>query len=286
MAKIKNKKLEIIISYILLFIGCVIEAFCVDNFLLYNDILDGGITGVSMIIINFIPISLSLVVFILNLPFVYLGYKSLGYEFLCKMLFSSFIFSVFLEIFKFFPPITTDILLACVFGGFMIGVGLGLTINFGGSTDGLDSLAVVINRKYDISVGKITLIFNACIFLISGFIFGFDKAFYAIIRYFITFKTIDYISDIMQNTKAVMIITNDGDKVSKEIYKLLGRTTTKLEGHGLVSGKKDVLYCVISRIELYQLKKLIENEFDNTFVTVSNIENIYGNFVKSKTLDI
>ena len=284
MARFKNKKIDMLFSYVMIFIGVILIAFGVSNFLAKNNVLDGGVTGVGMIITNFIPVPLAIVTFIINIPFMYLGYKNLGLHFLFKMFFSIFVFSIFLTLFNGIEPLTNDLLLSVVFGGVIIGVGVGLTINFGGCNDGLDCASIVINRKTDISVGKVTLFFNCIIFMISGFLFGFDKCFYAILRYFVTFKAIDFVSDIMQNAKAVLIVTDDGKEISNDIYKYLGRTVTRIQGRGLLSGDKDVLYCVISRLEIYQLKKLIDDKYSNTFITIINVENIYGEFVKSKTL--
>lgn len=136
-------------------------------------------------------------------------------------------------------------------------------------------------KKTSLSVGQIVLIFNLFIFTIAGFIFGFDRAMYSLLTYFITYRVIDFVSEGLEQTKAALIITENGSDLSSEIYKRLGRTTTTIRGKGLISGKKEVLYCVLTRIEVYELKHIV-NEMDNSaFITILEVSDIIGNHIKS-----
>ena len=161
--------------------GIVLAALSLESFLVPNLILDGGVTGVSMILSQLTPLPLSLFILVLNIPFVYIGYKNLGKRFLVKALYSMTMFSIVLSLFHHIPEFTEDILLATVFGGLFLGLGVGLVIRFGGCLDGTESVAMVLSRKTSLSVGQVVLIFNLFIYALAGFIFGFDRALYSLL---------------------------------------------------------------------------------------------------------
>jgi len=278
---IKNRTAKNIITVIMLTIGAVIAAVALECFLIPNTILDGGITGISIILYKLFHIPLGILVLLLNIPFIFIGYKNLGKNFLFRTIYTMVCFSLVLSYFEMFPSFTEEILLATVFGGALLGLGVGIIIYFGGCVDGTESVAIVISKKTNLSVGQIVLIFNLLIYTAAGFIFGFDRAMYSLLTYIITFKVIDFVSEGLEQAKAVLIITDKGTKLSKEIYKKLGRTTTTIKGKGLISGEKEVLYCVLTRIEIYELKHLIENMDSSAFVTVLDVSDIIGNHIKS-----
>lgn len=279
--RVKNNTVQIILNLIIISIGCMIAALAIECFLIPNTILDGGITGISIIIHKVFKIPLSLLVIILNVPFVYIGYKNLGKHFVIRTVYSMIVFSVFLDYFKNIQSFTNEMLLATVFGGGLLGIGVGLVIRFGGCVDGTESVAIVISKKFNFSVGQIVLIFNLIVFTIAGFIFGFDRAMYSLLTYIITFKVIDFVAEGIDEAKAAMIITDKGTKLSDEIYNRLGRTTTTLRGKGLISGEKAVLYCVLTRMELFELKRIVEEMDESAFVTINDISDIIGNHIKS-----
>lgn len=281
MSKIKNKLTKDILSLVMLTIGTIIAAAALECFLIPNTILDGGITGISIIIYKLFKIPLSFLILVLNIPFVYIGYKHLGKHFLFRTVYSMLCFSLFLSFFSMIPAFTEEILLATVFGGGLLGLGVGLVIHFGGCVDGTESVAIVISKKTSLSVGQIVLIFNLVIYATAGFIFGFDRAMYSLLTYVITFRIIDFVSEGLEQAKAALIITEKGTSLSKEIYQRLGRTTTTLRGKGLISGDKEVLYCVLTRIEIYELKNLVEEMDESAFVTVLDVSDIIGNHIKS-----
>lgn len=279
--RVKNNTVQIILNLIIISIGCMIAALAIECFLIPNTILDGGITGISIIIHKVFKIPLSLLVIILNVPFVYIGYKNLGKHFVIRTVYSMIVFSVFLDYFKNIQSFTNEMLLATVFGGGLLGIGVGLVIRFGGCVDGTESVAIVMSKKFNFSVGQIVLIFNLIVFTIAGFIFGFDRAMYSLLTYIITFKVIDFVAEGIDEAKAAMIITDKGTKLSDEIYNRLGRTTTTLRGKGLISGEKAVLYCVLTRMELFELKRIVEEMDESAFVTINDISDIIGNHIKS-----
>ena len=281
MSRIKDRTTRDVVSFVLLMIGTIISAFALECCLIPNIILDGGVTGISIIIYKLFNLPVSLLVLILNIPFVYIGYKNLGKNFLYRTIFSMICFSLFLSVFEDFAPLVDDKLLATVFGGALYGVGVGIAIKFGGCVDGTESVAIVISKKTSFSVGQIVLIFNLVIFTIAGFIFGINRALYSLLTYFITSKVVDLVSTGLEQAKAALIITDKSNDLSREIYKRLGRTTTTIKGKGLISGEKEVLYCVLTRIEVYELKHIVEEMDESAFVSITDVSEIIGNHIKS-----
>ena len=281
MSRIKDRTTRDAVSFVLLMIGTIISAFALECSLIPNIILDGGVTGISIIIYKLFNLPVSLLVLILNIPFVYIGYKNLGKNFLYRTIFSMICFSLFLSVFDDFAPLVDDKLLATVFGGALYGLGVGIVIKFGGCVDGTESVAIVISKKTSFSVGQIVLIFNLVIFTIAGFIFGINRALYSLLTYFITSKVVDLVSTGLEQAKAALIITDKSNDLSREIYKRLGRTTTTIKGKGLISGEKEVLYCVLTRIEVYELKHIVEEMDESAFVSITDVSEIIGNHIKS-----
>ena len=280
-ALVKNKFIKNIFSFIIMTSGAVLAACALETFLIPNTILDGGVTGLSIIINKLSGFSLSLLVLFLNIPFVYVGFKNLGKTFLFRAVYCMVLFSISLEFFKYLNPFTEDMLLATVYGGSLLGIGVGLVIRFGGCIDGTESVAIVISKKTNFSVGQIVMCYNMILYSVAGFIFGWDRALYSLLTYFITFKVIDFISEGLEQAKAAMIITSKGTHLSNEIYKRLGRTTTTIKGKGLISGEKEVLYCVITRVEIFELKRLVEEMDESAFITILEVSDIIGNHIKS-----
>lgn len=265
----------------MLTVGAIIAAYALESLLIPNTILDGGVTGISIIISKLFKIPVSILVLLLNIPFVYVGYKNLGRGFLIRAVYSMVLFSIFLSIFQYFIPITEQMLLATVFGGSLLGIGVGLVIHFGGCIDGTESVALVISKKTTLSVGQVVLIFNLVIYGVAGFIFGLDRAMYSLLTYFITFRVIDFISEGFEQAKAALIITEKGTDMAKEIYKRLGRTVTTIRGKGLISGEKEVLYCVLTRLEIYELRHIADEMDESAFITILDVSDIIGQHIKS-----
>lgn len=281
MKKIKNKSLRYLMEYIMLTLGSIVAAFALEQFLIPNTILDGGITGISIIVYKLTNIPLGILVVLLNLPFIYIGYRNLGKRFLIRTIYAMLCFSLFLSFFELLSPFTEEILLATVFGGAILGLGVGLIIKSGGCNDGTESVAIVISKKTNLSVGQVVLGFNMIIYLVAGFIFGFDRAMYSLLTYIITYKVIDFVSAGLEQAKAAMIITDKGTTLSEEIYKKLGRTTTKIKAKGLISGEKEVMYCVLTRVEVFELRHIVEDMDESAFVTITDVSDIIGDHIKS-----
>lgn len=280
---VKSKEhMKEIFSYVTLVAGAMIAAFSIEEFLVPCTILDGGIVGISIMINNLSKIPLGILTLVLNIPFLIVGMRKLGAKFIVKSAVAMVTFSGFLEIFAPLTNMTQEYLLAVCFGGVFLGLGVGLVIRSGGCLDGTETVAIFLNRRFNLPVGQTVLLINIIIYTIAGFLFGFDRAMYSLLTYFITSKVIDFVETGVEQAKAAMIITNEGRRIADEIYKKMGRTVTILEGEGLISGKKVILYCVLNRLEIYQLKQLIEEIDAQAFITISDVSEIIGNHIKKK----
>ncbi len=284
MNKFKQKNSQILISFLMLTVGSILAAYALETFLIPNTILDGGVTGISIIISKLTEIPISFLVLMLNIPFIFLGYKNMGIGFLIRSIYSMILFSLSLSYFENLGEVTNQILLATVYGGALLGIGVGLVIHFGGCVDGTESVALIISKKTSFSVGQVVLVFNLIIYLIAGTIFGIDRALYSLLTYFITFKVIDFVSEGLEQAKAALIVTDKGTDMADEIFKRLGRTVTKIKGKGLISGEKEVLYCVLTRIEVYELKKICHEMDQSSFVTILEVSEIIGDHIKNNKL--
>lgn len=268
-------------EYLLIFLGAAMAAFALEAILVPNSILDGGVTGISIILNLLFQWKLSLCIFLINIPFLYIGFKNLGWKFLIKAIYSILVFSILLELFHSVHHVTDNILLATIYGSVLLGVGVGLVIRFGGCLDGTESLGIVISKNTNFSVGQFVLFCNIIIFSVAGFFFGIDRSLYSLLAYFITSKVVDEISEGFEKAKAAMIITDDGEKMAEHIYKTIGRTVTLIKGNGLISGEKAILYCVLTRIEIPELRRIVKEEDQSAFITITDVSEIIGAHIKS-----
>lgn len=272
---------EHLFPVIMIIVGAACAAFSIECFLIPNTILDGGVTGVSMMINYLTGIRLSILVIVINIPFFFVGCKALGKRFLLRAVIAMAAFSGFLEVCKLIPTVTSSELLAVVFGGVLLGVGVGTVLRHGGCLDGTEIAAMLLSKNVSASTGQIIFMINIFIYITAGILFGWDRAMLSLLTYFITFK------EGMEQAKAAMIITDHAADIADTIYQQLGRTCTFISAEGLVSGStKTVLYCVITRVEVNQLKRIISEADVSAFVTISEVSEIIGNHVKSSSAAI
>lgn len=275
---------EHLFPVLMILLGSACAAFSVECFLLHNTILDGGVTGASMIIGKLTGIPLSILIVVINIPFFFVGYKALGKRFLFRGLLAILLFSSLLEVFSGIGYATESKLLAVVFGGVLLGIGVGTVLRFGGCLDGTEIAAMLLSKKVSVSTGGIIFIINIIIYSVAGFCFSWQSAMFSLLTYFITFKIIDLVEVGLEQAKAAMIITDNADELADSIYRRLGRTCTFISAEGLVSGsKKTVLYCVITRVEVSELKRIISESDVSAFVTISEVSEILGNHIKKSS---
>ena len=272
---------RIAISLAFLTAGAILAAFAVEEFLEPNALFDGGVTGVSMMLAHFTPLPLGAYVVLVNLPFVIVAWRQLGKRFVVKFVYSIVVFSLFTMVFAPLQEATEDVFLATLYGGLALGAGVGLVMRGGGCLDGTEIVAILANRKAGVSVGSVILGINVVIFAVAGILFGLDRGMYSLAMYFVTSRVIDFVEMGPSETKAVLMMCDDGHELAQRIYEDLGRTVTFLRGRGLVSdAEKDVLYCVVTRAELYELKEIIA-ECGGAFSTISEVSEIVGEHIKT-----
>lgn len=281
--KVKTKK--ILMRFVFITIGALIMALGLEFVLIPNNLIDGGVTGIAMMISHLTGMSLGIFLFLLNLPFLYLGYKQIGRSFAIYVAYGIGVLSLATALLPHNYAITQDTLLATVVGGVMLGIGVGIAIRSGGCLDGSETLAILFNKKVPFSVGQIILFMNLFILGTAGFIFGFDRAMYSLIAYFIAFKTIDLVSEGFNQTKSIWIISDKSEIIGEKIMHRLGRGVTYLNGRGGYSkDEKDVVFCVINRLEESKLKTIVEEVDPGAFLAFSNMTEIQGGSFKKKDI--
>ncbi|WP_429843116.1 YitT family protein [Brevibacillus sp. FIR094] len=266
-------------------IGASLFSVALEIFLVPNNIIDGGIVGISIISSHLSGLPLGVFLFVLNLPFLIIGYKQIGKTFALSTLFGVTIMSIGTTLLHPVPGLTDDPLLAAVFGGILLGIGVGLVLRYGGSLDGTEIVAVLLNKKSPFSVGEIVMFMNLFILSSAGFVFGWDRAMYSLIAYYIAFKMIDLTIEGFQESKAVWIISDNHKDLGDAIVARLGRGVTYLNGEGGYTGDdKKVIFCIITRLEEAKLKLIVEEVDENAFLAVGNIHDVRGGQFKKNAI--
>ncbi|GAA0076980.1 YitT family protein [Clostridium sp. CTA-5] len=254
-------------------LGALLASIGLEIFLIPNNIIDGGMTGISIMASYLTKAELGIFIFLFNLPFVIIGYKQIGKTFALSTIFSVICLSVCVTLFHSVPSITQDTLLATIFGGIIMGVGIGLIIRNGGSLDGTEIIAIILDKKSAFSIGEIVMFFNLFILGSSAFIFGWDRAMYSLIAYFIAFKTIDITVQGLDESKAVIVVSEKSKDISEAIMARLGRGVTFFDGKGAYSGNKtNVIYVVLSRLEIAKLKNIVHGFDEDALITITSVE--------------
>ncbi|MEK3805868.1 YitT family protein [Metabacillus sp. SLBN-84] len=281
----KLPKAEIGKRMVLICSGAVLMAVGLEIFLVPNRIIDGGIVGISIILSHLTNLKLSLFLFFLNVPFLFIGYNQIGKTFALSTLFGVVVLSFATALLHPVPVLTEDLLLASVFGGIILGIGVGLVIRYGGSLDGTEILAILFNKQSPFSVGELIMFFNLFILGSAGFVFGWDRAMYSLIAYFIAYKTIDVVVQGLDESKSAWIISENPDEVGQAILARLGRGVTYLNGEGAYTGEgKKVIFCVITRLEEAKLKLIVEELDPSAFLAVANITEVRGGRFKKRSI--
>lgn len=278
-------KTQFIQRALFLTLGSALFSVGLEIFLVPNKIIDGGIVGISIIVSHLTNMPLGLFLLLLNIPFFYLGYKQIGKTFAISTLFAVVVMSAGTWLLHPVKPLTDDPLLAAVFGGIILGVGVGMVIRFGGSLDGTEIVAILVTKKSPFSVGEIVMFFNVFILASAGFVFGWDRAMYSLIAYFIAYKMIDVIIEGFDESKSVWIISEKHDALGQAIIQRLGRGVTYLHGEGaFTGGEKRVIFCVITRLEEAKMKTIVEEIDPSAFLAVGNIHDVKGGRFKKKDI--
>ncbi|SDO10287.1 Uncharacterized membrane-anchored protein YitT, contains DUF161 and DUF2179 domains [Paenibacillus sp. yr247] len=270
---------------VFLFLGAALMSVGLEIFLVPNKIIDGGITGISIILSYLTHVQVGIFLTLLNMPFLFIGYKMIGKTFALSTLFAILIMSIGTALLHPVPELTNDPLLAAVFGGIILGIGVGMVIRFGGSLDGTEIIAILVSKKIPFSVGEIVMFFNLFILGSAGFVYSWDRAMYSLIAYFIAYKMIDVTIEGFDESKSVWIISDHFKQIGEAILDRLGRGVTYLEGEGGFSGdNKKVIFCVITRLEEAKLKSIVDELDPSAFLAVGNIHDVKGGRFKKRDI--
>ena len=266
-------------------IGAFIAAFAIESFLVPNKIIDGGVVGISIMMNYKTHLPLGLYIFVLNLPFIFLALQKMGKLFVLSTFYAVAMLSVGVSM---IPVWTggrhvTDPFLACIFGGVILGLGVGLILRNNGSLDGTEIVAIRIAKKWGFSVGEIVMFFNLFIFTAAGVVFeNWQSAMYSIIAYFITYRVIDIVIDGLNESKSIRIITDLSQEIGSAIMEQFDVSVTYIDATGGFSGqKKRMIYCIISRLEIMKLKALVKTIDASAFIAVENVHEVDGVRIKS-----
>ncbi len=271
-----------ITSVVSLALGLLLAAVGLESFLLPNRFIDGGITGISMLISAQTGWSLSIMLAVFNLPFVALGYRQLGKTFAIKSALAILGLAIILAVLH-FPIATQDKLLGAVFGGFFLGAGVGLAIRSGAVLDGTEILALLASVKTFATVGEIVLVLNAVIFSIAAFFFGLEPALYSMLTYFTASKTIDYLLHGIEAYQGVLIFTQSPTEIRQAILTELGRGVTSLKGKGgYTESDTEVLLCIVTRLETTRLQTLIQTKDASAFIVTLPVLDAQGGTLKRR----
>ncbi|MBP1991106.1 YitT family protein [Paenibacillus eucommiae] len=281
----KLSKADIFKRFIFITLGSIMMGVALEIFLVPNNIIDGGITGISIMLSELTPLPLGVFIFILNIPFLYIGYKQIGKTFAISTLYGIILLSLTTVYLHHSVPFTNETILAVLFGGLILGLGVGLVIRYGGSLDGTEIVAILLSKRTRMPVGQLIMIINFFIFIFAGFVFGWDSAMYSIFTYYIASKVMDIVVEGLDESKSVTVISKDYEEISEAIANRLGRPTTYIYAkQGRTKEDTQMIYCVVTRLELAKLKTIIQEIDRNAFISISNVADVLGGSMTKKSI--
>ncbi|MES2837928.1 MAG: YitT family protein [Bacteroidota bacterium] len=276
-------------SYLFIAIGVISAAFALESFLLPAKFIDGGVTGISLLISELSGWQLPILIVLLNIPFIILGLKQVGKDFAFKTSIGVIALALVVT-FWHFPIITSDKLLVAVFGGFFLGIGIGLAVRGGGVLDGTEVLALFVGKKLGITIGDVILAINILIFSCAAALLSIETALYSMLTYISASKTVDFIIEGIEEYTGVSIISTRPDEIRKMIINDLGRGVTIYLGkrgfnrHGENLQELDIVYTVVTRLELTRLNNEIALIDPNAFIIMNSVKDAKGGMIKKRPL--
>ena len=280
-----NKYVREAINTALIILGIFSAGFGLKGFLLSSRFIDGGVTGVSMLLSDALGLHLSILILIINLPFIAVGYRQVGRGFAFKSALAIAGLAVCLALFK-FPDVTHDKLLTAVFGGFFIGAGIGLAIRGGAVLDGTEIAALLVSKSSNLlKVGDVILLLNIFIFSAAAFLLGIEAALYSILTYIAASKTIDFLIHGIEEYTAITIISDRSQQIREAIIRVLGRGVTVYKGRrGWTDTEQDILFCVVTRLEIGKIKGLVKELDGAAFILIHPLADVQGGIIKRGAL--
>lgn len=277
-------------DYFFITMGSLIYAFAIEALLVPSRIIDGGITGISMILNTLTSQPLGMFILLINIPFILLAIQRIGKRFVFSTFYAILVFALGVTFFNHWLQghciiENLELFLVSVFGGLILGAGVGLIIRNGASVDGTEILAIYATKKIPFSVGEIIMFINLFIFTVAGFIYDWQHALYSIITYFVAYKTMDIVIEGLNESKSVFVITDYSTEIGKDIMEKMDVSVTYIDAEGGYSGvKKRLVYCVISRLQVQKLKEIAKNIDPRAFIAIENVYEVEGVRVKKRKI--
>ena len=274
---------------LLILTGVLSAGFGLNSFLLPNNFIDGGATGISLLIAEISGLPTSLFIMLVNIPFIFFGYHQIGKTFTIKTIATISALALCVEFVQ-YPIVTNDKLLVAVFGGFFLGAGIGLTVRGGAVLDGTEVLAIFVSKKTNATIGDIISVINIIIFSAAAYFLSIESALYSMLTYIAASKTVDYIIEGIEEYTGVTIISPKSEEIRMVITEKLGRGVTEYKGSGGY-GKRgytrmdmNIIFTVVTRLEISRLRTEIELIDPNAFVVMHSIKNTKGGMIKKRAL--
>jgi uncharacterized membrane-anchored protein YitT (DUF2179 family) len=266
-------------------LGILSASMGIRGFLLSSHFIDGGVTGISMLVSAVTGTPLSIWIVAVNLPFVAIGYRQIGRAFAVRSLLGIGGLSIALATIP-FPDVTPDLVLTAVFGGFFLGAGIGLAVRGGAVLDGTEIAALLISRRSDLlKLGDVILLFNVALFLAAMTLLGVEAALYSILTYVAAARTLDFVLHGIEEYTAITIVSRASGEIGAQIMANLGRGITVYKGRGGLSfEEQEILYCVVTRLEVGRVKAIVRGLDEGAFVTSHALADVEGGMVKHRAL--
>lgn len=278
---------NIVKESVFLAIGIFAAGFGLKGFLLPNGFIDGGVTGISLLTQILTGYPLSILIVVINAPFILLGYFQISKGFALKSIIAIIGLSIVLA-FVDFPIITSDKLLIAVFGGFFLGAGIGFSVRGGGVLDGTEVLSIYLSKKIGLTIGDLILVLNIIIFSVAAYLLSIEVALYSILTYLSASKTIDFIIEGVEEYIGVTVVSSFSEEIRVMIIQEMERGVTIYKGkrgfgkQGEKLNETDVIYTVITRLEILRLQKEIDKIDPSAFIVMNSVKDLKGGMIKKR----
>lgn len=277
-----NKILKYLKEYLIITVGCFFYAVSINYFFISNHLAEGGVAGICLILFYLFKLPVGIMYFVINIPLLIMGWKLVGRDFLFKTLYGTSCLSFLITLTETWKGPSNDIMLGSIYGGVLIGIGLGLIFMVNGSTGGTDVVARILNRYFDIPLGRTMLILDVVILGIATIFFGKEIVMYTLISMTIVSKAIDYFQDGYTKAKGITIISSKSEEIKERIMNETGRGTTIIKGEGGFTGNEiDLLFCVVSKFEVTKVKTIVKETDSFAFLTISDVSEVLGEGFKA-----
>ena len=277
-----SKILKYLKEYSIITLGCFFYAISINYFFISNHLAEGGVAGICLILYYLFKLPVGVMYFVINIPLLIIGWRLVGRDFLFKTLYGTSCLSFLITLTQNWKGPSSDIMLSSIYGGVLIGIGLGLIFMVNGSTGGTDIIARILNRYFDIPMGRTMLFLDIVILGVATIFFGKEIVMYTLISMAIVSKAIDYFQDGYTKSKGITIISTKSEEIKSKIMDKIGRGTTIIKGKGGYTGKEiDLLFCVVSKFEVTKVKNIVKEIDAFAFLTISDVSEVLGEGFKS-----